>query len=137
MTRRQRQIKCGDREARERLRIARANLETADAAYNDKKVDEYLNVAVGLAVTAGIAAADSICCRRLGTQSKGPNHHDAADLLRGATADGTKLATALAQLLDLKNDAQYGSSVVAPSKGRRALRNAAMLVQRAQEELER
>jgi len=51
----QRTAQCGPAEAR-------AYLEVADLVLGERDRDEYLNVSAGLAVLAGIAASDSICC---------------------------------------------------------------------------
>jgi len=82
----------------------------------------YLNVAAGLAVLAGIAASDAICCARLGCRHRGDSHRSAADVLRRATPDGGELAVILLRLLDLKDAAHYGVMIVAARKGRDALR---------------
>jgi hypothetical protein len=51
--------------------------------------DDFMNVAVGLAVLAGIAASDAISGSRLGQINGGDNRRDAAELLVQATPDGT------------------------------------------------
>jgi hypothetical protein len=119
------------------MKTARAYLEVAELVLGEKERDEYLNVAAGLAVLAGIAASDSICCARLRTRHRGEDHRGAADLLRTATPDGPSLATALLRLIDLKDEAHYGVMVVAPRKAREALRRARTLVDRASQEAER
>jgi len=60
--------------------------------------DEYLNVAAGLAVLAGIAGSDAICDARLGRIHRGDDHRAAQDLLQQATPDGKKLAAVLGRL---------------------------------------
>ncbi len=99
--------------------------------------DEYLNVAAGLAVLAGIAASDAICGIRLGYLHRGEDHHGAEDLLRTATPDGDKLATVLGRLLSVKDAAHYGVPVVSGRKASDARKWAAHLVGRAGEETER
>jgi len=98
---------------------------------------EFLSVAAGLAVLAGIAAADAICCARLKLRHRGDDHRGAAELLSGATPDGARLASALLRLLDIKDEAHYGVVVVARSKARDAIKRAERLVERAREEVER
>jgi hypothetical protein len=132
-----RTAQCGIAEARGRLRTAHAYLEVADLVLSEADRDEYLNVSAGLAVLAGIAAADAICCARHRGRHRGDNHRDAADLLRRATPDGAELAATLSRLLDLKDAAHYGVLVVAASKARDAHRWATRLVDRAAEETER
>lgn len=52
----------GKREARARLATARAYLEVASVVLDEQSRDEFLDVAAGLAVLAGIAASDAIGC---------------------------------------------------------------------------
>lgn len=59
---------------------------------------------VTLCVHAGIAAADTICCARLGLMHRGENHHEAAELLR--SADPTAVPH-LRTLLGMKTAAGY------------------------------
>jgi hypothetical protein len=124
-------------DARSRLRTARAYLEVADLVLAEHDRDEHLNVAAGLAVLAGIAASDSICCARLRKRHRGDDHRGAAELLRTATTDGPELARNLLRLLDLKDEAHYGVMVVAARKARDALRWASRLIDRATQEVER
>jgi hypothetical protein len=132
-----RTAQCGGVEAHSRLRTARAYLEVADLVLGERDRDEYLNVSAGLAVLAGIAASDSICCARLHSRHRGDDHRGAAELLRRATPDGAELAVTLLRLLDLKDEAHYGVMVVAARKARDAHRWAARLVERAEQETER
>ncbi len=127
---------CSPAEARARLRTAKAYLDVARSLPREQD-NEYLNVAVGNAILAGIAASDSICGVRLGRLHRGDDHYGAVDLLRTATPDGKKLATSLSRLLNLKDAAHHGVPVVAASKATEAIRWAAFLVERAAEETER
>jgi hypothetical protein len=120
-----------------RLRTAQAYLETAGSVLEERDRDEYLNVAAGLAVLAGIAASDAICCVRLGYRHRGDDHRGAAEVLQRATPDGAELARTLLRLLDLKDAAHYGVMVVAARKARDALRWSARIVEKAQREIER
>jgi len=128
---------CGAADAQTRLRTARAYLEVAGLVLSERERDEHLNVSAGLAVLAGIAASDSICCVRLRSRHRGDDHRGAADLLRRATPDGPELATTLLRLLDLKDEAHYGVLVVSARKARDAHRWATRLVERAAQETER
>jgi hypothetical protein len=128
---------CGAADAQSRLRTARAYLEVAGLVLSERERDEHLNVSAGLAVLAGIAASDSICCVRLRSRHRGDDHRGAADLLRHATLDGPELATTLLRLLDLKDEAHYGVLVVSARKARDAHRWATRLVERAAQETER
>ncbi len=132
-----RRAPCTVAEAKSRLRAAHAYLQVADLVLDEGDRDEHLNVAAGLAVLAGIAASDTLCCLRLHSRHRGENHREAASLLRTATPDGPDLARILLRLLDLKDEAHYGVMIVAPRKARDAHRWATRLVRRAEEEAER
>jgi hypothetical protein len=140
MPQRSRTSPCSLTEGRNRLRTAQAYLEVAGSVLTERDRDEYLNVAAGLAVLAvlaGIAASDAICCVRLGCRHRGDDHRGATDLLRSATPDGPELAKTLLRLLDLKDAAHYGVMVVAARRARDALRWSTRLVDSARQETER
>lgn len=114
---------CGPGHAAGRRRKMEVFVAAADAlllldAPEDPDVADAL---VSLRVTAGIAAADVICCARLGRHSIGSNHDDAVALL---TAIDSSLANHLRRLLQLKPKAQYGSLAVS----RRELKTSARAV---------
>jgi hypothetical protein len=94
-------------------------------------------VADGVAVLAGIAAADALCAKRLQLIHRGDDHRAAAELLSQATPDGPKLSATFKRLIDLKDEAHYGLTLIPPNKARTACRWARILVARANEELER
>jgi hypothetical protein len=124
-------------EARVRVRSAAAYLEVAELVLDEHDRDEFLNVAAGLAVLAGIAASDAICARRLGEFHRGDDHAAAAKLLRTATPDGARLDATFRRLIAVKAAAHYGVLVVAASKARDTVKWAKLLVDRAQQEVER
>lgn len=124
-------------QARVRLSTAAAYLEVAELVLDERDRLEMPGVAAGLAVLAGVAAADTICARRLGEIHRGDDHRAASALLGRATPDGKKLAATFLRLLDIKDEAHYGLLVVSPRRARDAVRWAAQLVDRAREELER
>jgi hypothetical protein len=134
---RSRTAACDVAEGRTRFRTAQAYLNVAASVLDERDRDEYVNVAAGLAVLAGIAASDAICCIRLGCRHRGDDHRGAAELLRTATPDGGELAKTLLKLLDLKDAAHYGVLVVASRKARDAVRWSGRLVDRARQESER
>ena len=136
MPRQARTSRGGPEEAAARLRTARAYLETAGLAASERR-EGFSNVTAGLAVLAGIAASDAICCVRLGRYHRGDDHRQAADLLKTATPDGGELAVRLERLLGLKDTAHYVASLVSDPEARQAMRWATRLVERAGEELER
>lgn len=128
---------CSKSEARARLRTARAYLEVAGSVLGERDRGEYLNVAAGLAVLAGIAGSDAICGARLGRIHRGDDHRAAQDLLQQATPDGKKLATVLGRLLSMKDAAHYGVIVVSARNATDAKKWAALLIERAAQETER
>lgn len=123
-------------DARARMKTALAFLEVAKLVLTEDKRDEMPGVSAGLAVLAGIAASDAICANRLGEISRGEDHHSAAEVLRTATADGPKLAKTLAKLIDLKDQAHYGVTIVPMAKAKDAVRWAGLLVSAAQAEID-
>ncbi len=82
-------------------RLSKAN-EFFDAA--DQLGEEMPNAAGDLYVDAGIAAADVICCVRLGVHSNTGNHNEAVALLKKADSGSERH---LNTLLNLKNKAAY------------------------------
>jgi hypothetical protein len=123
-------------DARTRVQSAAAYLEVAELVLDERDV-AMPGVAAGVAVLAGIAASDAICAKRLQVIHRGDDHRAAADLLTEATPDGQKLAATFRRLIDLKEEAHYGLTLVARRKAGDAVRWAGLLVERAREELER
>ena len=76
-----------------------------DFAGEDGELD-VADAAVTLAVHAGIAAADVICCARLGKYAQGDNHGEALALLRSAAPD---VERDLSTLLTMKTRAGYSA----------------------------
>jgi hypothetical protein len=77
------------------------------------------NVASGNAVLAAIAAADALCCSRLGLRSSSKQHHDAVGLLQRVDAG---LARDLSILVSDKAQAHYGDDFIGASTLKAALR---------------
>jgi hypothetical protein len=90
-------------------------------------VDAY----VTLCVHAGIAAADAICCARLGRHARGQDHHEAVALLRRVDPDA---ARDLETVLRLKTKAGYSGLTTSVTDRRRAGRAAERLVLTAREQ---
>lgn len=113
---------AGDENVR-RGRLAKAE-QFADAARTIVEfADQTQDVAdayVTLCVPAGIAAADAICCARLGRYARGENHNDAVTLLRQVDAEA---ARELNSLLSMKTLAGYSHLKVSPERVRRASRS--------------
>jgi hypothetical protein len=120
---------CGLHDAQSRVSIARAYLRTALDHPNEDAADR--NVVGGNAVLAAIAAADAICCLRLGMRNSSDRHADAIALLETVVPDGKSLARDLQTVLAEKDAVQYGVTLVSESRTKRILRAAEKLVTRA------
>jgi hypothetical protein len=104
----------------------------ADAAATVAELaDEAGDVAdayVTLLIRAGIAAADVICCARLGEHAQTESHHEAVGLLKKADPDS---ARSLEILLKMKTRIEYGHSPASAEDQKRAQRAAEGLVRAA------
>lgn len=83
---------------------------------------------VTLLVLAGIAAADVICCGRLGVYAHGESHQEAVALLRRAAPGSAKH---LNTLLGSKTKAEYSHLGVSEADRKKAERAAAALLETA------
>ena len=128
--------RCGESEARSRLRDARAQLDLASIATADSSPEER-KAASSCAVLAGIAAADAACCKALGQRSRSQNHRDAIGLVRDVSPGGPDAARQLERLLGLKDHAQYGFQDIGGQRLSAALRQAQALVAFAERTLGR
>ena len=99
--------------------------ETIATTLDDQEIaDAY----VTLCVHAGIAAADVICCARLGEYAHGDDHQEAVTLLSKADRVNARY---LKILLDLKTRAGYSATLTSKPDQKRAGRAAAALVSAA------
>lgn len=103
-----RTARCDPAQAAARLEHARAFLDVAELVGDQDDDLATPNVAASLAVLAGIAASDAVCCIALGQRSRGQDHRQASDLLRQVTGVGETMARDLGRLLSVKDDAHYG-----------------------------
>lgn len=127
---------CGPEQARKRLADARAFLEVAEIV-EDGAPAASLGASAANAVLAGIAAADAACCKAFGERSRGQDHRDATKLVAQVSPGGEDAAKALARLLALKNDAEYGLADVSRANRSLALRQAQKLLDFAEAVLQR
>lgn len=117
----------GDRSAaRARRQIAEKYLEVADVIASEDGAA--INVCVGCAILAGIAAGDAICMAAIGERSAGQSHTEAADLLGRVDQN---LGKRLRALVALKAPAHYGENLLTASDRSNALRQATSLVEAA------
>jgi hypothetical protein len=96
--------------------------ETIAAVIDDQEIADAF---VTLCVHAGIAAADVICCARLGTYHSGENHNEAVALLGSVDKSAAKQLKAL---LDMKTRSGYSPALTSAADQKRAGRTAAALV---------
>lgn len=127
---------CSPAQATTRLDHARAFLDVADLVGEQDDELATPNVAASLAVLAGIAASDAVCCAVLGRRPRGQDHRQATELLRQVTRIGDMMARDLGRLLSVKDDAHYGVLDVSHQRVTAALRQARHLVEAAEELLE-
>ena len=125
-----RQAACGPGEARERRQYAEQQLALAEVGEPWPTAVER-KASGSCAVLAGIAAADAICCQRLGRRSRGQDHRTAADLLRRVTPEGEHLGKDLDTVLADKDAMQYGTALVTATRHLRLLRATRRLVHAA------
>jgi len=126
-TKNRRSRSCDAADARKRLADAEKYLEVAELVATEDALESH-NVAVGLAVLAGIAAADAACCKALGESSRGPDHRDAATFVRRITPGGETAASNFERLVGLKDKAHYSFLNVSGQDRASAIRRASQLV---------
>ncbi|MAT04670.1 MAG: hypothetical protein CL424_06475 [Acidimicrobiaceae bacterium] len=98
-----------------------AELIDAYADEDDDLADSYTT----LCVHAGIAAADAICCARLGEMARGEDHRSAVELVGKVDK---ALANDLGALLGMKTRAGYDHTPIAGTDRKRAGRVASRLL---------
>ena len=125
---------CDRVEAQGRLRKAEQFWESAELIreFADEESDVG-DAYVTLAVLAGIAAADTVCCLALGRHAQGDDHQEAAKLLAAVRPDGKVLANSLAALLGVKTKAGYSHRPVSRADRGTAQRHGAKLLQAARD----
>lgn len=116
---------CARADGRARLAKAEQFLAAAELASTDGALR---SAEASLLVDAGIAAADAICCARLGERSADGSHAAAVDLLAGVDRAAAKQ---LRTLLGLKHLAQYDTADPPASRLATARRAAAGMVDTA------
>jgi hypothetical protein len=109
----------------------------ADLALSDETNTAAPGVAAALAVLAGIAASDAVCCATLGCRPRGQDHGQALTLLATVAPHGRQLAKDLGELLAAKDDSHYGLSLVGRVKAETLLRRARRMVETAAKVLNR
>lgn len=90
---------------------------------------EVADAYVTLCVHAGIAAADVICCAKLGRHHQGENHGEAVALLAQANQQASRH---LQRLLSMKTRSGYSARLTSDADQKRARRAAVSLLAAAQ-----
>lgn len=117
--------KCTGHVIAGRLAKAEEFFDNADLLAGD---EHRRNAAASLFVDAGIAAADVLCCKRLGEHAQGPDHNDAVMLLRRVDDN---LAKHLRKLLVNKTRISYSDQALPATEFKKVQRAAAQLVEAA------
>lgn len=117
-TKRGRGVRCEKGAAQSRLNIAREYQDLAHSK-SDPGTGAARNAIVGNAVLAGIAAADAVCCARLGERSTSADHSDAVILLERVDP---VLAQKLSTLIGNKPTSHYGENFISIETLRSCLR---------------
>ena len=119
---------CSSEIRRGRMLKAEGFLQAANDASALDDAGQLRYAIVTLYVHAGIAAADVICCARLGKHSTGDNHAEAVSLLQRANAAS---ARHLGTLLKVKTRASYSHTPASPDEAKKAAGAATQLVEEA------
>ena len=118
---------CTAAERRGRLLKARQFLRAADRMAEDGTKD-IADAYITLCIHAGIAAADVVCCARLGEHASGEHHGEAVALLGKVDRS---LAKDLSALLSMKTAVGYGATGSSATDAKRAGRSVRRLVEAA------
>lgn len=110
-----RRANCGPNGARERVAYAVEQLALAELGqpWPTAAAPEASGAA---AVLAAIAAADGICCLRLGQRSRDSDHRSAIRLIATLLPEGSDLAKALRITLDAKDPMHYSTDYLSPKR---------------------
>jgi hypothetical protein len=124
-------VKMTPSDVRQRAGTAREHLQVAleRLAYVNGKADPSAEaqVAASNAISAGIAASDTICGAVLGERVNDQDHRGAVDLIATVVPNGLVLATKLRRILKDKSLLQYGGYCT-PAVARVIVRDAQVLV---------
>jgi len=132
-----RTTKCDRAAAQARLTAARAFVSVAELIYGepDDPALPLRGVAAAVAVLGGIAAADVICCVRLGEMFRGQDHNQAVDLLGMARPEGGRVRNDFQRLLSIKDKVHYQAIIVTSTEATAAIRQAKRVLLAAEEAL--
>jgi hypothetical protein len=119
---------CTPELRRGRLRKANQFIDAASVIAEHTDAVDIADAFVTMCVHAGIAAADVICCVRLGQHAHGEDHAEAVALLGKADSGSAKH---LRVLLGMKTTAGYSHARTTSADAERAVRAAEALVEAA------
>ena len=115
--------------------VARATalLTAAELLLEDREDPAAQSASAAVSVIAGIAASDALCALALGERSRGQDHRAAVGLLAAVVGTDSPLLPMLSRLLDVKDQAHYGTRFIRHEDAMRALRQATALTDAAHE----
>jgi uncharacterized protein (UPF0332 family) len=125
--------------AAERLNYAKRHLQKAEeylASAQDNFDLERATPAAGDAIHAGISAKDAIVTLLTGATSKAKDHAKSAGELRaalGARREAASAEKALRELITIKGDVEYGTTLITLAKAEPLVRRAQTLVKLAKQ----
>jgi hypothetical protein len=128
---------CSAADARKRVADAEKYYEVAQLVASEAAFVPSVTVAAGLAVLAGIAAADAACCAALGRSSRSYDHADAGKLLATVSPGGAQAARDFTRVIGVKDTAHYGFLHIAGADLKALLRRTSALVSFAEQTVER
>lgn len=110
---------------------ASALVDAAELLLDDDGADvsAWHSAATAVAVIAGIAAADAICAVALGERSRSQDHRVAVEMLKEAVPGNPEPGRALSGLLDLKDQSQYGYTLIKREQATGAVRRGRLLLE--------
>jgi hypothetical protein len=121
--------KCGAAVCAGRLRKAREFQAASWLVAETDESEDMRDACITLCIHAGIAAADVVCCRRLGVHHQGENHAEAVGMIGRVDRS---LATALATLLRKKTASGYSDMASSTADCKQARRAMDRLVEAAE-----
>jgi hypothetical protein len=119
------------------LTAARAFISVAELVHEETHdpVLPLRGVAAAVAVLGGIAAADVICCVRIGEMHRGEDHERAVSLLERALPEGRLVRSDFQRLLSIRDRVHYQAIMVTPTEATAAIRQARRMLLAAEEAL--
>jgi hypothetical protein len=123
---------CTPTDARTRLDQATTMLEVAKLVIDYPDDAALPGVAAAVAVLAGIAASDAVCCAAFGERPRGQDHKEAIKVLQGVHPGGKSMAADLRRLLAAKDTVHYGMKLTTARTTETLIRATSRLCEKAE-----